>query len=214
MLKCSVSTSLASGFVFIAALTGCATVSVVPGVSAVETGISQEQSALRDAATLFTKKATTRDWINPSNGLLNFARVLVDGQDKDKREAEVQTYAGFIGASERDKQAVLATVLTDGKDAARAMSKVSAEANTLLTIDLEDRTRTARKDLISFERVLVQAGQARRAFADALGQAGLESNVDAVNMLVNLDAEIETARGLARKLANEYAGRYLSGAVS
>jgi len=214
MLKCSVSTSLVSGFVFIAALTGCATVSVVPGVSTVETGISQEQSALRDAATLFTEKATTRGWINPSNGLLNLARVLVDGQDEDKSEAEVQTYAGFIGASERDKQAVLATVLTDGKDAAIALSNVSAEASTLLTIDLEDRTRTARKDLISFERVLVQASQARRAFVDALGQAGLEANVDAVSMLVSLDAEIETARGLARKLANEYAARSFSGAVS
>jgi len=214
MLKRSVFPGLVSSFVLMAALTGCATVSVVPGVSTVETGISQEQSALRDAATLFTEKATTRGWINPSRGLFNLARVLVDGQDADKSQAEAQTYAGFIGASERERQSVLATVLTDGKDAELALTKVSAEASTLLAIDLEDRTRTARKDLISYERVLVQAGQARRAFADALGQAGLETNPDAVNMLASLDAEIETARSLAGKLANEYAGRTVSGAVS
>lgn len=214
MLKRSLFPGLVSGLAFMAALSACATVSVVPGVSTVETKVSQEQSALRDAATSFTEKASARGWINPSSGLFNLARVLVDGQDADKDQADAHTYAGFIGATERDAQAVLATVLTDGKDAKAALTSVSAEASTLLAIDLKDRTRAARKDLISYERVLVQAGQARRAFADALGQAGLETHADAIKMLESLDGEIETARGLAGKLATEYAGRAASGAVS
>jgi len=214
MLKRSVFPGLVSGLALVAALSACTTVSVVPGVSTVETGISSEQSALRDAATQFTEKAKTRGWINPSSGLFNLARVLVDGQDDNKGKAQAHTYAGFIGAAERDAQAVLATVLTDGKDAEIALSNVSAEASALLAIDLKDRSRTARKDLISYERILVQAGQARRAFADALGQAGLETNADAIKMLESLDGEIETARSLAGRLATEYAGRTVSGAVS
>jgi len=208
MLKRSVFSSI----ILLAALSGCATVSVVPGVSTVETDISQEQSALRDAAMLFTEKATTRGWINPSKGLFNLARVLVDGQNDHQDQAETQTYSSFIGAGVRDEQAVLTTVLTDGKDAQSALSKVTTEAVNMLATDLDDRPRASRKDLISYERILVQAQQSRRAFTNALGHTGLEA--DAVNMLASLDAEIDTARAIAGKLATEYAGRTVSGAVS
>lgn len=205
--------SLVSSFLLAVALSGCATVSMVPGVSTVQTSISDEQSALRANADMFSEKAKARGWISPSRGLFNIARILVDGQS-GQSDAPARAYADFIGAQTRSHEEVLATVLADGKDARLALASVTAEASGFLSGEAGSNVETARRDLISYERVLVQAQQTRRSFAQAVAIAGLADTGEMREMFAALDAEIDSARALAGKLASQHAGRDRSEAVS
>lgn len=208
--------SVLTGLVLTLALSGCATVSVVPGTSTVETVLTQKQSSLRDAASAFNEVAVTRGWISQTRGFLDLARVLVDGQTE--AQADTTTYASFIGADIRSASDITATLTTDASDAADALAAVSVEADLFLTGRSAEDVTTARADLVSFERALVQAQQTRRAFIEAIKVADLDQKpnqtLDMQNALTRFDGEIDRARALADRLATEYANRDTNGAIS
>lgn len=202
MLKCSVLSSM----VFALVVSGCATVSVLPGSSTiVETKISQEQSDLRQASEAFSQTAISRGWINDSKGFFDLARVLVEG--RSETDTHTKTYAVLIGADMRAPDDVRATLTTDLHDAASALSEVSVQAEAFLDIDPVTRAGAIREDLVGFERSLVQAQQSRRAFIEAAKLAELATHSDILSGLETLDAEIDRARSLADRLAVEYANR-------
>lgn len=207
MLKRSLTTSLLLSI----ALAGCATISVVPGVTSVETTVTQEQSALRLAASSFSDMATTRGWVKPSKGFMSLAMILVEGQSADTSNSQ-QTYATLIGAHIRDADDIEASILTDIKDATDGMELVSAQAENFISASTENQT--VRKDLVSFERALVQAQQARRSFIDAMEIIEVTGSSNLQARLAGLDGEIDKARILADKLAKEYASRDENGAIS
>ena len=60
-------------------LGACATVSMVSSEAVVETGLSTEQSSLREVSEAYTDLAERKHWVAKSGGLLGFARVLMDG---------------------------------------------------------------------------------------------------------------------------------------
>ena len=208
MLVRSVLTSLGLAL----ALSACATVSVVPGTSTVETGITQKQSSLRLAAVAFNETAVARGWINESLGFVDLARVLVDG--KTNTQAEEKTYASLIGADVRPTDEIIATLITDVSDAETALSLVSDEADAFFTGRTEIDTRTAREDLVSFERALVQAQRSRRAFIEAMSVAGISETADLAGAFESLDLEVARARDLADQMAAEYSRRDTSTSVS
>lgn len=193
------------------ALAGCATVSVLPGSSTVETSITKEQSALREASVTFNQMAVSRGWISASPGLLSVARVLVDGQSDDDVKSDA-SYATLIGAAVRENDTVSAAIIADADDAATALGLVSEEARRVLAAQAgEDTTRA---DLVSFERVLVQAQQSRLAFIEAATLAELGDDDETGAAIVRLEARIDDARLLADELARKYSGRAAQGVVS
>lgn len=208
MLVRSVLTSLGLAL----ALSACATVSVVPGASTVETGITQKQSSLRLAAVAFNETAVTRGWINESLGFVDLARVLVDG--KTNTQAEEKTYASLIGADVRPTDEIIAALITDISDAETALSLVSDEADAFFTARTEIDARTAREDLVSFERALVQAQRSRRAFIEAMSVAGISETADLATAFEGFDLEVARARDLADQMAAEYSRRDTSTSVS
>jgi hypothetical protein len=208
MLVRSVLTSLGLAL----ALGACATVSVIPGTSTVETGITQKQSNLRLAAVAFNEAAVNRGWINESLGFVDLARVLVDG--KSSVQAESKTYASLIGADVRASEDIIATLLTDVSDSKDALSLVSTEADTFLTGRTAIDARTAREDLVSFERALVQAQRSRRAFIEAMSISGVDETSELTTAFEALDHELTRARDLADRMATEYSQRDTSISVS
>lgn len=194
-------------------LGGCATVSMVPGSTIVETKVSGEQENLRTAAVAFGQTAETRGWIAESRNFFDLARVLVDGQTSASETAET-SYAYLIGAETRDQADVARTIAVDAHDAAAALELVSSAAKDFLSIQLQARDRAARSDLVSFERALVQAQQARRAFVEAVVLADVGSDEALQIELQRFDAEIDVARSIADELSTEYSGRDVSTVVS
>lgn len=207
MLKRSLTTSL----LFSIALAGCATVSVVPGTTSVQASVTQEQSALRLAASSFGDMATTRGWVKQSKGVMSLAMILVEGQSDDASHSQ-QTYATLIGAHLRDADDIEASILADIKDAADGMEFVSTQAENFISAAPE--SQTSRRDLVSFERTLVQAQQARRSFIDAMEIIEGTGSFQLQESLGRLEGEIDKARILANKLAKEYASRDENGAIS
>ena len=194
-------------------LGGCATVSMVPGSTVVETKVSGEQTNLRSAAVAFGETAETRGWIAESRSFFDLARVLVDGQKPASETAET-SYAYLIGAETRDRADVAQTIAVDARDAAAALSLVSSAARDFLSIQLQARDRAARPDLVNFERALVQAQQARRAFVEAVTLADVGSDEALQVELQRFDAEIDVARSIADELSTEYSGREITTVVS
>lgn len=208
MLVRSVLTSLGLALT----LSACATVSVVPGTSTVETNITQKQSSLRQAAIGFNETAVARGWITESLGFVDLARVLVDG--KTDAQAAEKTYASLIGADVRSSEDIISTLVTDIHDAGSALSLVSTQADAFLTGRTDIDARTAREDLVSFERALVQAQRSRRAFIEAMSIAGIDPSADLDSALAGLDREVARARTLADRMATEYSQRDTSTSVS
>lgn len=210
MLKRSILSLVA---VLAMSLGGCATVTMVPGTTIVEANVSDEQSALREAALSFGETAEARGWITQSRGFFDLARVLVDGQSSADG-ADATTYTDFIGAQTRSPDAVARAISVDARDAAAALSEVSQAARDFLAIQIQARDVAARADLMSFERSLVQAQQARRAFAEAVGVSAIIGDETLNTELSRFDAEIDRARSIADELSTEYSQRDVSGAVS
>ena len=208
MLKYSIS-ALALSCV---ALTGCATVSVVPGSATVETAVSQPQSALRASAEAFQTTAVSRGWIGETRGFFDLARVLVEGNPEISEDTN--DYATLIGVGVRSSDDVLATLTVDASDAAKALSDVSSDASAFLSAGIDASSTDIRDDLVSYERVLVQAQQVRRSFIEAALQANLEENSQVTVLIEQIDAEIDTARGLADQIAEQYSSRDTASSVS
>lgn len=192
-------------------LSACATVSVVPGSTTVETSISKEQSALREASSSFNETAVTRGWISEGRGVLDIARVLVEGASQDDAD-KIPSYADLIGVGVRGEAGIKNTILTDVNDATAAMSDVSDVAKILL--DSAPNADAIRTDLVSFERVLIQAQQSRRSFMDAITAGNLAFTNDIEQAIAALDNQIDRARSLADTLAAKYARRDTNRAVS
>ena len=205
MIPRSVLTALA----LVLVVPGCATVSVLPTSSTVETSVSVEQSALRTAAISFNETAVSRGWISESRGFFDLAQVLFEG--KSDTERGEHSYASLIGADVRSAKEVEATLITDATDAAQALASVSDVADDFLNNRSDQNVKTAREDLVSFERTLVQAQQTRRSFMEAITIAGLSDTAGMKTAFGNFDREIDTARQLADRLATEYAGRDTTG---
>lgn len=205
--------SILSLAVLALSLGGCATVTMVPGTTIVEANVSDEQSALREAALSFGETAQARGWITQSRGFFDLARVLVDGQTKAGANDEM-TYIELIGAQTRPADAVARAISVDARDAATALNEVSQAARDFLAIQIQARDPAARADLVSFERSLVQAQQARRSFAQAVNVSAIIADETLAIELSRFDAEIDQARSIADQLSTEYSQRDVSGAVS
>lgn len=205
MLKRNVLTSLC----LIMALSSCATISVVPGVTGETVSLTQRQTSLRLAAANFNDMAAARGWISQSNGLIDLAGILVDGRSDEIKT----TYADLIGADIRLQEEVSATLIADARDAATALAGVSIEAEAFIKNRRAD-TYTMRDDLMSFERALVQAQQTRRTFMEAFGIAKLNRTPRIQLTFDRFDSEIDRARALADQLAAEYAQRDRAESVS
>ena len=193
-------------------LAGCATVSVVPDNTTVETRITQEQSALRKSALAFHNEAISRGWIKESRGFIDLARVLVNGEDASPEEAT--EYADLIGTDLRDDESLISTISADTTDAVKFLSSVSTEAGAFLNAELDASTTDIRGDLVSFERTLVQAQQSRRSFVEAAFRAGLDQNADLTGLIERFDVEIDIARDLADRIAAQYSSRDVGNSVS
>ncbi len=188
-------------------LTGCATVSVVPGETTVETSISANQTALRDVASAFCDRALEKGWVEASGGLAGLAEDLIHG--KDAGAVVPVGYSAQIGTMTQAPSLVLARIAGDVNDARRGLSEVSREAR--LVLEIKDRKAANRTDVMNFERALVRAQMAHRNFSIALDEVSMRDDFDAdaapvtaaLDALANtIDAARETADGLADRYAD------------
>lgn len=187
-------------------LAGCATVSMVPGEALVQAGLSQNQSALREASNAYCDQAVDAGWVKSNGGLAGLANTLINGITND--QAKANTYAARIGADSEAPALVLARIVSDSQAARAGLGKVSREANTLLE---EAGAHTAtRADVMSYERALVRAQMAYRSFQGALGEVSARSDMDMDTAPVDKELDafedvIDTARDTADQLADKYA---------
>ncbi|MEO1473271.1 MAG: hypothetical protein AAFS03_04920 [Pseudomonadota bacterium] len=182
-------------------IVGCATVSMTPGRAIVENGVSEQQSALRTASNAFCDEAEKAGWVRESSGLVGLASILLNGARGE--DAPRNDYAAAIEADAAPVDVVFATIIRDATAARSGLSAVVLEADRVL----EEAAEAKRADVMSFERVLVNAQAASRNFARAADIAGQRAKTpDAVDVALDaLDTEIDTARGTADTLADTYA---------
>ena len=210
MLKSSICVMIVAGL----SLGGCATVAVIPGAAPAEQVVSIQQSSLRSAASDFSEQATERGWIKRERGFMQFARTLAHGSNSiADDETAAKSYSELIGVAERDPESVVKSLSSDINDASALLAALSQEAQAFLTTAQTERNVTARGDLVSFERTLVQAQTARRTFSDVLTQLDTADITAADAAMTKLDRQIDRARLIADQLAREYATRNV-GAVS
>ena len=210
MLKTSICVMIVAGL----SLGGCATVSVIPGAAPAEQVVSLQQSSLRTAASNFSEQAIERGWIKRERGFMQFARTLAHGNDSLADDGTAgNSYSGMIGVTERNPDSVVKSLASDVNDASSLLAALSQEAQAFLATEQTARNVTARGDLVSFERTLVQAQTARRTFADVLAQLDTADTAAADAAMTKFDRQIARARLIADRLAREYATRNV-GAVS
>ncbi len=195
-------------FAAVCGLGGCATVSVLPGAGVVETSVSVQQSALRDAVAEFTKVSVERHWIAEDRGFMRFARVLAHGESAIiAGEAVEETYSETIGIGQRNAGSIALSLSADVNDASTLLAALSQAAQALLTVDGVERTITTRTDLVSFERTLVQAQKVRRTFAHVLPQIDGADTASVDVAMVKFDRQVDRARQIADRLARDYINR-------
>ena len=195
-------------------LTGCATVSMVPGQASVETNLTSEQSALREASDAYVKKAEAEQWVQASSSWLGIARVLVDGVSGD--DDKPKNYSELIEAETAPTSEVYMRLAADIERARDGLEGVTQEASVFIASGAFDE-KSLRKDVTSYERVLVTAQKSRRNFAEALGVVANRS-ADGAKMaegyLEAFDLAIDEARRTADNLAELYASAPTSTATS
>lgn len=184
----------------LAALSGCATVSMVPGKTVVETEITTEQSQLRDVSEAYVTHAKNENWVTPSGGLLGFAKVLIDGSSDEKAP---MNYAEFIEAETGETSELYARIGVDMTSAKNGLSVVTQQA--LAAIDAGPASKSSlRRDVVSYESALVAAQKSRRNFTKAISIVAERSD-DQIEItdqaLAELDGAIDTARDMADRLA-------------
>lgn len=186
----------------LACVSGCATVSMVPNETTVETGIAIEQSSLRDVSNAYIKQAKSEKWIEDTGGIWGLARVLIDGASKDDA-AKSSNYVEHISAQGLSETAKLTRISADISAAESGLQAVIGEAETLLGAEVD--AKSLRTDVFSFESALVTAQQSRRNFAkaiDAASSRGVQANTEVDVALANFDAAIDTAKAVADTLAD------------
>ncbi|MEO1695610.1 MAG: hypothetical protein AAFR55_10265 [Pseudomonadota bacterium] len=132
---------------------------------------------------------------------MGLASILLNGARGE--DAPRNDYAAAIEADAAPVDVVFATIIRDATAARSGLSAVVLEADRVL----EEAAEAKRADVMSFERVLVNAQAASRNFARAADIAGQRAKTpDAVDVALDaLDTEIDTARGTADTLADTYA---------
>jgi len=181
---------------------GCATVSMIPGETTVEAGMTAEQSSLREASDAFCETAHAEGWALNSNGLANLATLLMHGQNAV--QANEASYLETIGAETAAPSTVIETIARDASEARLGLARVTAEALVLLS---DPAIETARADVTSFERALVRAQRANRNFTSAFETVAERTSETqlADSALAAFEDEIDDARRVADDLAARYA---------
>ena len=185
-------------------LGGCATVSMVPGETTVESGLSHNQSVLRKVSSEYCDAVVEAGWIQASGGLAGLADTLING-----RGNAVEDYAARIGAGNNAPALVLSRISADTQSARTGLSSVSNEAIAVLK-DSGDATAT-RSDVMNYERALVRAQMAYRNFQSALSTVASRPDMDIDTALVDAElADFADTIDEARKTADELADKYAS----
>jgi len=192
-------------------LGACATVSMVSSEAVVETGLSTEQSSLREVSEAYTDLAERKHWVAKSGGLLGFARVLMDGASGDDQTPEMKYTAGLKSGSASRSQQVL-QLRDDIESATHGLNVATMEAEKLQ--GSEASAKRLRADLVSYESALVTAKKARRTFVSALADFEQEELEGASDALTAFDQSIDSASDAADTLADYAADRKSSEATS
>jgi len=192
-------------------LGACATVSMVSSEAMVETGLSTEQSSLREVSDAYTDLAERKNWVAKSGGLLGFARVLMDGASGDDQTPEMK-YASELQSHSASRSQQVLQLRDDIESATHGLNVATMEAEKLY--GSEATARRLRADLVSYESALVTAKKARRTFVSALTDYEPEELEGASDALTAFDLSIDSARSAADKLADYAADRKSSEATS
>ncbi|MEM8616916.1 MAG: hypothetical protein AAGF20_08265 [Pseudomonadota bacterium] len=183
-------------------LPGCATVSMVPASAVVEANLSEDKTRLRDISDAYIKRCEDAKWVSQSGGLLDFARMLMDGASDQAKTAE--RYADFVGADRGQPSEIYLRVSEDIAAADAGLQAVKDEAKLVLS-EATGETRRLRADLMSFEASLVTAQKAHKAFAEAINIAserGEYGREGANQALEAFSKTIDEARLLADRMAD------------
>lgn len=192
-------------------LGACATVSMVSSEAVVETGLSTEQSSLREVSEAYTDLAERKNWVAKSGGLLGFARVLMDGASGEEQTPEMKYSADLKSDSASRSQQVL-QLRDDIESATHGLNVATMEAEKLK--GSEASAKRLRADLVSYESALVTAKKARRTFVTALSAFEQEELEGASDALSAFDHSIAGASDAADTLADYAADRKRSEATS
>ncbi|MEM1105845.1 MAG: hypothetical protein AAGH87_05595 [Pseudomonadota bacterium] len=184
------------------ALAGCATVSMVPTETTVESALSQEQTDLRAASDAFCDQVETAGWAPNETGFANLAAILMNGQSaSDTGGAYLDGFEDTL----RPDSDHLAGLVQDVLTAREGLGSVMQEVRQILS---NETLETGRGDVTSFERALVKAQRASRTFLQARDtvaeRAADTARVD--EALAAFETDIDAARRLADALAARYAG--------
>lgn len=186
-------------------LTACATVSVVPGETTVETSLTQNQSALRLSSDAYCDLVAEKGWAEADKGLAGFADLLLKGRSSEP--GKTPAYAASIGAESRAPALVLARISSDSEAARLGLEDVTNEARAVL--QNRNANGSNRNDVISYERALVRAQMAHRNFRSALDLVAARADMEVSPVERELDsfaASIDDARRIADLLAEHYTG--------
>ncbi len=192
-------------------LGACATVSMVSSEAVVETGLTTEQSSLREVSNAYTDLAERKHWVEKSGGLLGFARVLMDGASGED-ETPAMKYSENLKANSTARNEQVLQLRDDIESAAHGLNVATMEAEKLYASDAS--AKSLRADLVSYESALVTAKKARRTFVRTLARFETEELEGASGALTAFDASIDSARDAADKLADHAADRKRSEATS
>lgn len=188
-------------------LAGCATVSVVPGETTVETALTKSQSQLRKSSDAYCDHLAEKGWAEADKGLAGFADLLIRGRSASDQMPPA--YASDIGADTRAPVLVLAKISADSESARKGLEGVTREARDVLDNSRSDASN--RNDVIAYERALVRAQMAHRNFREALDIVSARADMDITPIETELESfagAIDDARRVADDLAERYTGSY------
>ena len=191
----------------VVAVSGCATVSMIPGTAVIEPKLSAEQSDLRIASDAFVQTAEDENWVQPTSGIVELAKVLMDGVSSDEKRAD--SYIDQIEIDLVGAEAQLVEIDADIRSATISLTGIVSEAEAFVAQPTAVDT-IRRSDVMSFETSLVTAKQARSSVVEALLIVAAKGSFDldsAQMALTDLDHAINDARKMADVLADLRAGR-------
>lgn len=192
-------------------LSGCATVSMVASEATVETSLTAKESSLRKVSSAYTDLAERKHWIEENKGLLDFARVLMNGASDEDANGEV-TYLAQVQAQGAAKLDQAKFIRADIEGAAHGLDVATMEVEKLFGV--ERPAKALRADLVSYESALVTAKKARRTFVSALADIEMADANPSTYALAQLDVSIDAASDAADKLADYAAERKRAEAAS
>ena len=153
---------LISALLAMSALSGCATISMVPGHTVIETTLVAEQSELRELSNDYVEMAETSHWVAPNPDFWAFAKMLANGRALQKTP---KTYAERVLSASEDASEIRLVIATDIGLAQSGLTELIDQAEVLLASDSADSS--LRTETYSFESALVTAQKARRNFSEA-----------------------------------------------